>query len=173
MRAAGPWSTFGSLNPRSPPLAPASTRCVGATLLPAMDNHVLHQAISDALAASLAPYVAQLEARLAAVEDCVAANVPRRPITESIKRRHRGVLAALGGRCPCCGVARVLDDDGRVVAAEWDHFFSRERRGFTEVWLVWRPCHLRMVDRTRYAPAFEAFQLRAETVEAGQLALFA
>lgn len=138
-----------------------------------MNNHHLHNASSAALATSLAPYVAQLEARLATVEDRVAANVPRRPITESIKRRHRTVLAALGGRCPCCGVARVLDDDGRVLSAEWDHFFSRDRRGFTEVWLVCRPCHLRRVDRTRYAPAFEAFQLRAETVEAGQMGLFA
>lgn len=102
----------------------------------------------------------------------MAAQVPRRPVAESSKRRRRAVLVALGGRCPCCGAARVLDDDGRVLAAEWDHFFSRERRGFTEVWLVCRPCHLRMVDRTKFAPAFEAFQLRAETVEAGQLALF-
>ena len=100
----------------------------------------LHQAISDALAASLAPYVATLEQRLAAVEDRVAANVPRRPITESVRRRHRAVLTALGGRCPCCGVMHVLDEAGRVSAAEWDHYFSRERRAFEEVWLVCRPC---------------------------------
>lgn len=138
-----------------------------------MDAKTLHQAISDALAVSLAPYVAQLEARLATMENCIAANVPRRPITESIKRRHRAVLAALGGRCPCCGVARVLDDEARVVVAEWDHYFSRERRAFEEVWLVCRPCHLRMVDRTKFAAAFEAYQQRAESLEAGQLALFA
>lgn len=137
-----------------------------------MDNHELHQAISAALATSLAPYVAQLEARLAAVEDRVAANVPRRPITETVKRRHKAVLLALGGRCPCCGVARVLDESGRVAASEWDRYFSRERRAFEEIWLVCRPCHLRMADRTKFAAAFEAYQQRAETVEAGQLALF-
>lgn len=49
---------------------------------PAMEYDGLHNAISAALATSLAPYVAQLEARLAAVEDRVAANVPRRSITE-------------------------------------------------------------------------------------------
>ena len=138
-----------------------------------MDADTLHQAISDALAASLGPYVTALENRLAAVEDRIAANVPRRPITEWIKRRHRAVLIALGGRCPCCGVARVLDDTGRVLAADWDHYFSRERRAFEEVWLVCRPCHLRMVDRTKFASAFETFQQRAESFEAGQLALFA
>jgi len=138
-----------------------------------MDTSDLHQATSDALATSLAPYVATLETRLAAVEDRVAANVPRRSITESVKRRHRTVLAALGRRCPCCGVTRVLDDAGRVHVAEWDHFYSRERRAFQEVWLVCRPCHLKMGDRTRYAAAFEAYQQRAEQLEAGQMGLFA
>ena len=98
--------------------------------------------------------------------------MPRRPITESVKRRHRSVLTALGGRCPCCGVARVIDDSGRVLVAEWDHYFCRERRALEEVWLVCRTCHLRMVDRTMFASAFETFQQRAGSFEAGQMALF-
>ena len=88
-------------------------------------------------------------------------------------RRHRTVLAALGGRCPCCGVARVLDDDGRGNANEWHHFYSRERRTFEEVWLVRQPCHLCVVDRTKFGAVFEAYQQRAESLEARQLPLFA
>ncbi len=137
-----------------------------------MDTTDLHAAISAALATSLAPYVAKLEMRLAAVEDRVAANVPRRPITESTRKRHKAVLAKLGSRCPCCGVARVLDESGRVVGAEFDHFYSRERRAFQEVWLVCRPCHLQMGDRVRFAAAFEAYQQRAAQLEAGQILLF-
>ena len=57
-----------------------------------MDSETLHRAVADALAVSLAPFVAALEMRLAAVEDRVAANVPRRPITESVRRRRRAVL---------------------------------------------------------------------------------
>lgn len=68
---------------------------------------------------------------------------------------------------------RVLDEAGHVSAAEWDHYFSRERRAFEEVWLVCRPCHLRMADRTKFGAAFEAYQQRAEQIEAGQLGLFA
>lgn len=140
--------------------------------LTTMDND-LHTALTEALAEALGPHVAVLDTRLAAPEERVAAHVPRKAITESVKRRHRAVLTALGGRCPCCGLARVLDDDGRVHGAEWDHFYSRERRAFAEVWLVCRPCHLRMADRTKFAAAFEAFQQRAATLEAGQMALFA
>ncbi len=138
-----------------------------------MDTTDLHAAISAALTASLAPFVATLEARLAAVEDRVAANVPRRPITESTRKRHKAVLAKLGGPCPCCGVTRVLDDNGRVVAAEFDHFYSRERRTFQETWLVCRPCHLMMGVRTKFAAAFEAYQQRAAQIESWRKALFA
>ncbi|MEX2479753.1 MAG: hypothetical protein WD928_02725 [Gammaproteobacteria bacterium] len=63
-----------------------------------MDTNIVHQAITDALSASLAPYVATLEARLAAVEERIASNVPRRHITDGTKQRHRAVVAALGGR---------------------------------------------------------------------------
>ena len=44
---------------------------------PAMDPELPHRAITDALAASPAPYVEMLDARFAAVEDRVVANVPR------------------------------------------------------------------------------------------------
>ena len=40
-------------------------------------------------------------------------------------------------RCPCCGVTRVLDDAGRTHGAERDHFYSRERWAFQEVWLAY------------------------------------
>lgn len=85
--------------------------------------------------------------------------------------RHGSVLAALGGRCPCCGLARVLDDGGRVVGADFDHYYSRERRDFTETWLICRPCHRRMTDRTQFASAFEAYQQRADSLEVSQLVL--
>jgi hypothetical protein len=164
--------------PRS--YSPGDDNILGAGGLPRrqcririMDTDTLYRALTEALDASLAPYVAALEARLAAVEDRLAAHVPRRPITESVRRRHRAVLAALGGRCPGCGLARVLDEAGCASAGEWDHYFSRERRAFEEVWLVCRPCHLRMADRAKFAAAFEAYQQRAEQIEAGQLGLFA
>lgn len=138
-----------------------------------MDIDTLHRTITDALSASLAPYVATLESRLAAVEDRIASNVPRRHITDSTKQRHKAIVTALGSRCPCCGVNVVLDEDGRVLEADYDHFYSRERREFTETWLICRPCHRGMGDRIQYTAAFQAYQQRAVQIEAGQMVLFA
>ena len=131
----------------------------------------LHTALTEALAEALSLHVAALETRLAALEERVVAHVPRKAIRERVKARHRAVLKACHGLCPCCLTARILDDQGRFCG-EFDHYFSRERREFTEVWPLCRACHRRMADRTRYAAAFEAYLTRAEQVEAGQLALF-
>ena len=66
----------------------------------------------------------------------------------------------------------VLEDSGRVQAAAWDYYFNRERRAFVESWLVYRPCGPRIVERTKFTAAFTAYQQRAESLAAGQLALF-
>lgn len=66
------------------------------------------------------------------------------------------MLSTLADRFHLRCVARVVDDAGRVHGAEWDHFNNRERRTFSEVWLVCRLCHLRMADWTLFDAAFEA-----------------
>ena len=137
-----------------------------------MDETTLARTLAEAVTSALEPLVIQLDERLAAVEDRVAANVPRRPITDTTKRRHRDVVAALGGRCPCCGIVEVLDGDGKPDGAEYDHFYSRERREFADTWLICRSCHRGMRDRAAYTVAFNAYQQRSAMVEEGQLNLF-
>lgn len=129
-------------------------------------------ALAKAIHDALAPHLQRIETKLDAVEARIASHVPRRPVTDSTKRRHKEVVAALGSRCPCCGVSEVLDATGVVQRAEYDHFYSRERRDFAETWLICVPCHRDMSDRVRYTAAFQAYQQRAVQIEAGQISLF-
>jgi hypothetical protein len=47
----------------------------------------------------------------------------RRNLRGATKRRHLIDIAAMGGRCPCCAAADVLDAAGhRSPFAEYDHF---------------------------------------------------
>tara|TARA_R110002096_G_scaffold226108_3_gene415426 strand:+ start:14534 stop:14935 length:402 start_codon:yes stop_codon:yes gene_type:complete len=130
------------------------------------------ETLIDAIHEAITPHLSRIETKLDAVEKRIAAHVPRRPVTDSTKRRHRDVVSALGGRCPCCGVNAVLGDTGAVLDAEYDHFYSRERRDFTETWLICKRCHRDMGDRIHHTAAFQAYQQRALQIEAGQLALF-
>ena len=132
------------------------------------------QCIGNTVSIALAPVLERLEERVGAVEDRVSAFVPRRPITETTKARHRDVVRYLGGRCPCCGVEVVLDDQEGVVG-EYDHFYSRERREFHETWLVCSGCHGDLtygrVLRAERLDAFKEYQRKAQEHEEGGQAL--
>lgn len=126
-------------------------------------------AVSRALAAALVPVLSRMDQRLRRVEGRVSAIVPRRHLKDTTKRRHREVVAWLGSRCPCCGERNVVTDDGALIAgAEFDHYFSRERRAFRDTWLICRPCHrdLTVNGREGHAAAFQAYQARAARFEA-------
>lgn len=130
-------------------------------------------AIGEAVAAAVGARLAQIERQLGRVEQRVDGFVPRRPITDTVKARHRAVLRDLGGRCPCCGKREVLDSRGGVVqGAEWDHYYSRERREFADVWLLCKPCHREMGTRHDRTIEFLAYQRRAVAFEAGQMEIF-
>ena len=135
-----------------------------------MDN--FDAVIAAAVTQALEPHIERLEIKLGAVEARISAFVPRRTITESTRKRHKEVVAQLGRRCPCCGTSEVLSVFGEVVNAEYDHFYSRERRNFEETWLICKPCHLTMTDRTPHVAAFQAYQSRAKQIGDGQLTLF-
>ncbi len=132
-------------------------------------SHVIRQALQQ----ELEHHIERLETKLVNVEARVSEFVPRRNITETVKRRHREAIKALGKRCPCCGINVVLTATDSVVQAEFDHFYSRERRAFEETWLICRTCHKDMADRTTHVAAFQAYQVRArQLIDGQQLALF-
>lgn len=128
--------------------------------------------VENAVSVVVTPHLETIESKLDGIENRVATFVPRRAITETTKKRHREAISLLGRRCPCCGVAVVLSPTGEVVEAEYDHFYSRERRAFEETWLICRSCHLGMSDRTPHVAAFQAYQSRAKQLTDGQLPLF-
>lgn len=117
------------------------------------------------------PMLHRLEQHVISISEHIHQYVPRKPIPVSVKERHRLVIAALGSRCPCCGLAKVLDPEGRILDAEFDHFYSRERNAFEETWLICRSCHQQMRDRPIFTDEFRSYQRRAAAVEGGQLQL--
>lgn len=135
--------------------------------------NVFAEALGQAVAAAVGARLAQIERQLGRVEQRVDGFVPRRPITDTVKARHRAVLRELGGRCPCCGKREVLDSRGGVaLGSEWDHFYSRERRDFADVWLLCKACHREMGTRHDRTIEFLAYQRRAVAFEAGQMEIF-
>ena len=51
-----------------------------------------------------------------------------------------------------------------MLEAEFDHFYSRERNGFEDTWLICVPCHQRLTiggERAQQTDAFNLYQMRA------------
>jgi hypothetical protein len=66
----------------------------------------------------------------------------RRNLRGATKRRHLIDIRAMGGRCPCCGSAEVLDADGqRSPVAEFDHFYASSHPDPEHTWLICVACH--------------------------------
>jgi hypothetical protein len=69
-----------------------------------------------------------------------------------------------GGRCPCCGDARVLTRARQVVeGAEFDHFFHRSLNRPEHGWLICAKCHSDLTHggyllHFSHMPRFRAFQ---------------
>ena len=119
--------------------------------------------VRKAVACEISPALNRIEKRIPRIEESVDRYVPRRPLTEKTKKRHRDVILHLGGRCPCCGEVFVVTEDGGVIEAEYDHFYSRERRSFQETWLVCKPCHKSLTSSSRADKTveFQAYQRKA------------
>jgi len=85
--------------------------------------------------------------------------------------RSRAAIVAVvasppfAGRCPACGVTRVLTRKGMPVAgeAEFDHFFHSGLNRPEHGWLICRPCHAALhlgsyLARFAQLPRFRVFQ---------------
>ena len=127
-----------------------------------MSNHVQNSEL-------ILPILEQLQEQVSSIDEKVSAFVPRRHLTESTKQQHISAITLLVGRCPCCGVSDVVIDG--MVLGQFDHFYSRERSGFTETWLICLNCHRDMKDRALFTSEFECYQKRAAAIEGGQLSL--
>lgn len=69
----------------------------------------------------------------------------RRKISDATKREHVGALCLLGGRCPCCGIADVVDRNGtKLPFAEFDHFYENSNPNADATWLICKPDHRRL-----------------------------
>jgi hypothetical protein len=87
----------------------------------------------------------------------------RRNLRGATKRRHLIDIKAMGGRCPCCAAADVLDAAGhRSPFAEYDHFYASSHPDPEHTWLICKPCHTGLttgrVPRDQREAEFRAYQ---------------
>jgi hypothetical protein len=88
----------------------------------------------------------------------------RREIARMTRLRLADVTLALGGRCPCCGRVDVVNADGDVAEAEFDHFYSNQLPTEEHCWLICVGCHGLLtsgkLSRDDAAIHFRSFQMR-------------
>ncbi len=87
----------------------------------------------------------------------------RRNLRGATKRRHLIDIRAMGGRCPCCASADVLDAAGqRSPFAEYDHFYASSHPDPEHTWLICKTCHIGLttgrVPRDQREAEFRAYQ---------------
>jgi Rha family phage regulatory protein len=102
---------------------------------------------------------------------------PRRNLTQATKREHIASAAELGGRCPCCGLAAVVTEEGdRSAFAEFDHFYHNSKPDADHTWLICKPCHQEMttgrVPRDQREAVFRAYQDQRHRLPGRQISLF-
>jgi hypothetical protein len=89
----------------------------------------------------------------------------RREIKDSVRRQHVVAVGALGGRCPCCGSAVIVLQDGqKAQGAEFDHFYAASKPDPEHTWLICQPCHsdltLGRIQRDQREAEFRTYQNR-------------
>jgi hypothetical protein len=94
----------------------------------------------------------------------IEANLPlqRRPLSRRAQELHvRVIWARRNGYCPCCQLEPVCSDTGRLLGAEFDHWYSRNQNRVTQTWLICAECNRRLMDtdfKASARSAFEAYQ---------------
>lgn len=101
----------------------------------------------------------------------------RRNLTAETKREHVSAVQVLGGRCPCCGTAPVVDESGaKAPFAEFDHFYQNSKPDPDHTWLICQPCHTKLttgrVPRDKRNARFEAYQDKRRELPGRQAKLF-
>ncbi len=122
--------------------------------------------LTDQTKQIVAPIVDGLRTLTGRVES-LEKNLPqRRPILPKTREVIVATIVRLGRRCPCCGLAEVVAQDGSVIDAEFDHFFSNQLPSAKHAWLICKPCHRALtdgtMDRTEADIHFASFQRRLE-----------
>lgn len=88
----------------------------------------------------------------------------RRNLIEATKRQHVEDTGDLGGRCPCCGTANVVENGTKSLFADFDHFYQSSHPNPEHTWLICRPCHSDLttgrVPRDQRRSEFDAYQAR-------------
>lgn len=88
----------------------------------------------------------------------------RRRIKDSVKSEIANAIMKMGGKCPCCGITTVIDQNGINRFTEWDHFYQNSLATAEHVWLICKPCHAELtrgqVQRGQRQIEFNAFQAK-------------
>jgi hypothetical protein len=89
----------------------------------------------------------------------VSLPIQRRPLSRRTQQLHiTATLSRRGGFCSCCQETPVVDANGRLPGAEFDHWYGRHQNRVTQTWLVCSACNARLNDSNFKAAARSAFE---------------
>jgi len=91
----------------------------------------------------------------------------KRPLSTPTKRTHTTANVILGGQCQCCGVNPVVDAEGNILDADFDHFFTPWQNKLYETWLICRKvCHADFTARGAHDHKINIFRAYQEKLAA-------
>lgn len=100
----------------------------------------------------------------------------RRKISPTVKAEHVDAEKRLGSRCPVYPEILVLDDDGRPLSAEFDHFYTNQHADAAHTWLISKKAHDDItngrISRDEAAKFFAAYQAQRRRLPGRQPSLF-
>lgn len=93
----------------------------------------------------------------------------RKKINPSVKSMIHYGIKEMGGNCPCCGVAKIVDENGFFINSEDDHFYENSLVDVEHVWTICKPCHKELttgkVARKDRESEFKAFQSKLKRLK--------
>jgi hypothetical protein len=97
----------------------------------------------------------------------------RKPLSRRTQAiQIHATLTRRNGLCACCQETPVVDANGRLPGAEFDHAYSRNQARVTQTWLVCGECNQRLINtdfRAAARSAFEAYQAALKPLLGRQL----
>lgn len=124
---------------------------------------------------NVAAKVDVLDGRMTRIERAITKKGRR--ISASTKAQHVRDVFEMGGFCPCCGVAKVVDENGiQSSFSEHDHFYENSLPNIEHTWLICKPDHAALttgrVARHLREAEFRSYQGRRERLPGRQPTLF-
>jgi prophage antirepressor-like protein len=99
----------------------------------------------------------------------------RRCLNLETKAEHVDAIRVMGGTCPCCGIAEIIENTRKSKFSDYDHFYQNSYPNADHTWLICKPCHSDLTygrrPRDEVEPMFKSYQARRRRLPGRQALL--